>query len=189
MGNMDLKAAASVCLGPRLQKRGRAYHLIMNALDIMPCVGGGCILSNQPRPLSTVCLQEGLDRIENRESDSGKGVWVESKFFRKLFGSIRFLLGSVPPEQDKWCVNNWLLVVDKVATYLLLPCLKDEQIQCYHLDDINAVTLTRLHIRGFTSGKGGIVLHKSVLRLTRTHSPSPLGLGTSIEQLLQTYCW
>ena len=106
MGNMDLKAAARGCLGPRLQKCGRVYLLIMNALDTMPCVGGGCILSNQPRPLSAVCLQEGLDRIENQESDSRKGVWVESKFFRKLFGSIRFLLGSAPPEQDRWCVNN-----------------------------------------------------------------------------------
>ena len=50
------KAAAGGCLGPRLWKCGRACLLIMNALDTMPCVGGGCILSNQPRPLSTVCL-------------------------------------------------------------------------------------------------------------------------------------
>lgn len=75
-----------------------------------------------------------------------------------------------------------------MLTYSLLPCLKDEQIQCYPLDDIKAVTLHNCISEVSGVVEGGIVLQKSLLRLMLTHSPSPLGLGTSSEQLLQTYC-
>lgn len=143
--------------------------------------------------IETTCLREGINRIENQESDSGKEVWVESEGFQKtLFGSIWSFLGSLPPEQDRWCpspshseVVCELLIADKVPTYFLLTCLKIEWIQCYHF---NIIMLSPSHswISELSwGGERGLVSQIPVLRLMLTRSPALLCPGTSSEQLLR----
>lgn len=54
--------------------------------------------------LITICLQEGINGIENQESDWGQRRLSEEQGFQKILFSVWFLLGSAPPERDRFCV-------------------------------------------------------------------------------------